>query len=61
MELIAESYPDPISFARMQQKSDDLKGENQSRLKKKLPKKCAALVKSIRGRGYTLKLPLSRS
>lgn len=56
-EVLAECYPDPITFAKMQDRATPLKGVNQSRLKNNLLPALERLVKCIPNKGHVLDLP----
>ena len=58
MEVLAGSYPDPIPFAKIKEKSNALEGANQSRLKLKIPNRLKHLVQQIPNKGHVLKLPV---
>jgi hypothetical protein len=55
--LLNASYPNWMTFPAMQELAPDLEGVNQTRLKRHLPRRLAALVRSTRGKGHALKLP----
>ncbi|MCI0701614.1 MAG: hypothetical protein L0241_11080 [Planctomycetia bacterium] len=59
-QLLAESYPNPITFAEMEKRSVTLNGVNQTRLKEKLPAKLGNLIARIPGKGHVLELPNPR-
>jgi hypothetical protein len=55
--VLADCYPDPITFPKMQKRAPELKGVNQSRFKVDIPKELAALVSRIPNSGHVLCLP----
>jgi hypothetical protein len=56
-EVLADLYPEPITFPEMQRRSPELKGVNQSRLKTKIPRQLAQLVQTKPNKGHVLRLP----
>jgi len=55
--ILAERYPESVSFPSMAKRSIPLKGVNQTRLKSRIPRALRSFVKTIPGKGHSLRLP----
>jgi hypothetical protein len=55
--VLADQYPEPITFPEMQRRSTELEGVNQSRLKDKIPCQLVGIVWRSSNKGHVLRLP----